>query len=662
MLPLHSARALLTCFAAILALGCNRGDPSSCGYWTERLSTDHKEKMAIEKLGKLKCTSEVKALVTFYPNALYRAEIVKTLEGFGNIDKTKRPEVLPVIKQALRDREAGPLAAQLVRSWAVKEAVKDVEELIQSNNNPGARENLLSTLLSFVTPQEILNTLIFLVAADPTTQGVQVNQQAAERLSKLDWSKVDEETKKTAIDRLIMGLFMVDAAGTTSYQAAREALGAIGAASGASLIEALNGKHALLNKTAETYGIPRWQHRDGPELVEVLWDVGDPNSAVAVIKSMARSGNQMPPEVALLPSDKQQKWSNTNSNRMVMGSFILAFLRNNAVLDEAKKILLRPQPWVHQFMQTGNALALMGTPEAQTALFDVLDTLGAQKNVMNQANLLTAVTLALTPDFLARYEATAVTEPTDEAKKQETAEIREASAEALPNSYYLTVKNCVAKNLAPDQAWTCYADNLKAAKGRFTVIRDEVDAAINAMAKAHQELGDKVKPLREEYETLSKRLRTELKPIIETMKDSKKKEEVEKFNATVDEFNKGIERLEIIQKERTRIAEEVLTQPKATLKEKQLAFYSIEKSVITLAHLGAANDETYQLVLDLFRESPPTSFLQFRQWAFVYIERFATKERKAALEALLALEKSNPMAQYFVLRLQHLVKRIDRGS
>jgi hypothetical protein len=126
--------------------------------------------------------TEAPALIDFYPKALYRTEITKTLEGFGNIDKTLRPKVMPVIRQALKDREASPLAAQIVKSWQLREAVPDVEELIRSFSNPSARENLVNTLLAFMKPQEIVETLVFLVGEDPTTQGIQVNQLAADKL------------------------------------------------------------------------------------------------------------------------------------------------------------------------------------------------------------------------------------------------------------------------------------------------------------------------------------------------------------------------------------------------------------------------------------------------------------------------------------------------
>lgn len=649
------ARSALLALASTAAMGCERGDPNTCEYWTARIGITHKERTVIEKLGKMKCTTEAPALIEFYPKALYRTEITKTLEGFGNIDKTLRPKVMPVIRHALKDREASPLAAQIVKSWQLREAVPDVEELIRSYSNPSARENLVNTLLAFMKPQEIVETLVFLVGEDPTTQGIQVNQLAADKLKQIDWKAVKPEVRKDAIDRLIMALFMVDAQGQTSYQAAREALGAIGPEAGPALVQALDGKHDRLTQTAETYGIPRWQHRDGPELVEVLWDVGNKDSAVAVINSMARAGNRMPPEVALLPPEKQQRWSDTNSNRMVMGSFILAFLRNDDVIPKAKDILLRPQPWVHQFMHTGNALALMGTTASRTALFDIFDLLGQRKNVLNQANLMTAMTLALTPDLLPRYEAVAITEPTDEALKAATQELRDAAKDALPYSYYLTVKNCGA-----DPA--CYVKLLEAEKGKLEGLRNAISDAIGAVEKSNIEYGDKVKPLREEFQEKSKKL-DELRPIVtsEEMKASKDKAQQEAFEKARVEYNAIIERMEVIQKERSALNEQITKGPRDALLAIQNRFYGLEKAVITLASIdGVDHDTLYPLVVDLFKESSPTSYLQFRQWAFVYIERFATPARKQLLTDLQKTESMNPMAQYFSLRLSHLLKRLDR--
>lgn len=644
--------------ASLFGIGCDRGDPLSCGYWTERLPTTHKEQLAIEKLGKLKCSTEAKALVAFYDKALYRAEIVKTLEGFGNIDPKVRPDVVPVIRKALRDREGSPIAAQLIKNWQLKETKDDVDEIIRSNANPAARENLVNTLLAFLKPDEIVKTLVFVVGEDPTTQGVQVNQLAADKLSQVNWTKVEPALKKEAIDRLIMGLFMKDANNGTSYQAAREALGHIGPEAGPALVLALNGKHELLNRTAETYGIPRWQHRDGPELVEVLWDVGDPNSAEAVINSVARAGNRMPPEVAMLKNDQQSKWNEVNSNRMVMSQFILAYLKNDVVIPKAKDILLRPKPWVTQFLFTANALALMGTPASTTALFDVFDVMGTQKNTDSQATLVTAMTLGLTPALLPRYEASVYAlpvpaNPEDRFAADKKATLEEKAQEALPLAYYTTVKECGSDP-------NCYITRLSADKGKLGEVRKLVDEASSGVEKARIALGEKVKPLVKEFQELGKKL-DEFQVILDKFKESKIKAEKDQYNATVDLYNPTVDRMKAIREERSKLAEETMKAPNDALKAIQLRYYGIEKAVIALSSLdGVDHDKVFPLVVELFKEASPVSYLQFRQWAFVYLERFATPARKALLEDLYRSEKISPMAQYFALRLHHLLARIDR--
>ena len=640
----------------LVVLGaCSRGDPSKCSYWSDLLDTDNKETEAIKKLGDMKCDSEIDKLAARFSKSLYRADILKTLQGFGGNGPTTeaslleiRAKVAPVVRAALKDREASGVATQLVQDWQIKDAVKDIEALMVSPQNPGARADFLETLLSFTKPQDIVKTLVYLVGEDPTTQGVAVNQRAATELSKIDWGKVAPEVKKEAIDRLITAFFMKDANGDSCYQAARAAVDAIGPEAGPALVEALRGKHALLNQVAQTYAIPKWQHRDGPQLVEVLWDVGDKTSAPAIIESMARAGAKMPPEVALLEPKKQQEWQDTNSNRMVVGALVLAFLRNNDVIPKAKDVLLRKQPWAVQFLQTANALAFMGTKEATAALFDVFHVLLARGDTENAANLVTAMSLGLTPEFLAQYQTDVV------AAKEEM--IKETATDPHANAYFSIVSTCKAE-------LACYTKMLQDELPKLGDLYKELSEAIKKINDMQTKIGEDKKPVRKEFTELKAQIEKYQKIIEDFKKDpkaAKEKARIEEYNKAVGEFNGLVDKHEILVKKFEELDKQIEA-PTAAARGLQTRFFGLAKVVLTLAALdGAEKDEVFDLVTDVFHKSNPMQYGDFRQQAFMYIERFSTPARLEKVKKLREAEAATAGAQYYVLRLQFLIARLER--
>ncbi len=664
LLPLRVAVVLS--LASFFSVACNRGDPKSCAYWVVKLENPSKEKESIDKLGELKCEEQIDVLAKQFEKSIFRLEIVKVLQGFGKNEKS-----IPVIRRALRDREASSTAARLVSEWQIKEAVPDIETIIKSPQNPGGRGSMLETLLGFVKPQDIVKTLIFLVGEDPTTQGANVNQDAAKRLQDIDWTKVDAETRKEAVDRLVTALFMKDAGGVSSYQAARAALGAIGPEAGPALVQAVRGKHAQLNQVGETYGLPQWELRDGPELIEVLWDVGDKEAALAIMESVARTGSQLPPELEAAPADRKEKWGEVNQNRMVVAAFSLAYLRNPAILPKAKETLLRPKPWVHQFMQTGNALGLMGMKEATEALFDVFGKLGERKDEGNQGNLVMAMAIGLLPDFLARYESEVVNhkpppvkdEKGNEKPAPEDDSIRESARQPLALAYYKTVKQC-GKDVG------CYTKFLEAKKGKLNDIKKSLGDAVMKLNKKQEALTEKKKPVNEKIRALKKDRAASVEKALAMKKKSDEtkkplsKEEIDEFNKLVEDAEAKEKEMNPLFDELKKFDEEAKPEEKA-VEDEQVNYYGLEKTVLTLAALdGVDHDAVFPIVLDIFHEADPAQFQQFRQWAFVYIERFATPARRALLEKLLESEKQikNPAVSYFVFRLQYLLNRLKRQA
>ena len=182
-----------------------------------------------------------------------------------------------------------------------------------------------ATLIRRITDIDVIETLIWTVGQDPALQRVETNQYAAEMLEYVDWIALRSHERYAALvdeatQNLIKALFAKDNRGNAAQLQARLALRSIGPIAAPRLMEAFEGKNQELSRFIEVRGLPEWKTNMGPELVEMLWDVGNRDASKILMCAIGRSLDP-PPDVARLEPDDRTEWNQANNNRLTTTAF-----------------------------------------------------------------------------------------------------------------------------------------------------------------------------------------------------------------------------------------------------------------------------------------------------------------------------------------------------
>ncbi|MFT7622738.1 MAG: hypothetical protein ACI9WU_001913 [Myxococcota bacterium] len=551
-----------------------------------------------------------------------------------------------------------------------------------------------------VADPTLIDTLSWVVGQEPTLQGVDTNQWAADRLREVEWKTIDDAKATEVAQNLVKALFMRDAKGNSAQINARFALRVIGPPAVEPILTAFQGINKELNEFAEIRGLPRWKYTQGHELVEMLWDVGDKRASPALMKAMGIPLNPPPPDVARLPEDQRTEWKTANSNRLTTTALTVGSLPNDDAVKYAVELLKRknPPPEVTQFVQAGLGLALMGTDASRAAMWQLfeeggdLEALRTEIKALREscekmpkgekqtacmrdhdtkidtrtglettrANFITNLAVGLSTNEVSKFEK--------QVAALEKGPIAEAGKQPLPRAYFQVVKDCGKK-------FDCYSSKLTALSGKLDEIPKAIEKAQKTVITEKARVAEKAKPITVRIKAANKGIKAKLKLIMDTKKqieavDAKKKPEkaelearnkhVEAFNTGLDEYNAMREAIDKIYLERNEVLKELAPFNDAVRKEME-KIHQIEKVALVIGNNpeGAAHLKT---LLGLFAEAKHPAFTQFRQWSMISIEHLADKQHVEDLEDLLAIEKGEDgnRTTFWTLRLDSIVQRVKR--
>ena len=569
------------------------------------------------------------------------------------------------------------------------------------------KPKLLTRIISDTT---LIGTLTWVCGQEPTLQGVDTNQYAADRLREVNWKETDETLALAAAQNLVKALFMRDAKGNSAQINARFALRTIGSPAVDPILKAFQGVNEDLNEFAQIRGLPKWRYTQGPELVEMLWDVGDSRATPALMEAIGIPLDPPPPDVARLAEADRAEWKMTNSNRLTTTALTVGALPNDDAIRYAIALLGRknPPPDATQFIQAGLGLALMGTPKSREALWQLFgeggdlnakreelavlrkriegmsgdnpekrelmaahDTLydDIQRMESTRANYITNLAVGLGPKEVGDFK----TQILDIGKGP----IFESASQPLPKGYYAAVAQCGAKI-------ACYAKMIEDQAGKLS------ELPLAAM-KAQTELGDAKTAIREELKPVGERIRAQEGLIkakyeammavkatideIDGLEKAAREARNDERNTKVDEFNTGLEEYEAlraalaeIHKERNAIIEKLDPFKEAFAKQME-AIHAMEKAALMLGGLeGGA--QYVPMLTKVFHEggqkcddkgSCQTAYTQFRQWTLITLEHNSNKSHLDVLRELLRLELGpDEKDTFWTLRLQSLIERVER--
>jgi len=393
-IPLGSAMGVLS-LAICLALvpGCRKGTPTTCKGWTKLLKSPVRARDAIKNLGNLHCKENVKDLEAIFSTSQYKAEILQTVKAI-NAPK----ESVGLLTKALRSPITATLGAAVAEDFALPELRQPIVEVLSANKAIKARENSLKALAAIDKGnlKQHEDLLIKLVRTDPNTQGVQVNTQAAKMLGEIGSEK--------AVPHLIAGLFLRNQRGAQLYTPARKALARIGKPAVAPLLGVLTGNEATagaiikdLKATAKKMGIFDWQWQDGPELIQVLSDLGDTAGAPILAASLAK---QLNPPVGV--DDRVLRtWQISQQNRITMCMMGLWRIGTEEVVNTLKEVVINPDNDAKQRLDTASAVALLPGFRGVGTLLDIYRK---SKDSRFRAPLLKPAVLGLDWDNLATFQ------------------------------------------------------------------------------------------------------------------------------------------------------------------------------------------------------------------------------------------------------------------
>ncbi len=600
------------------------------------------------------------------------------------------------------DFEGGTPAKEVVRLLSEH---NDAVELVTAEASGDGSGNIKAMargvgLQRVVSDPTLIDTLLWVVGQEPTLQGVDTNQWAADRLAEVKWKDVEPEKATEVAQNLVKALFMKDAKGNSAQINARFALRTIGSPAVEPILTAFQGVNKELNEFAEIRGLPRWRYTQGHELVEMLWDVGDKRASPALMKAIGIPLDPPPPDVARLPEEQRTEWKQANSNRLTTTALTVGALPNDDAVKYAVELLKRknPPPDASQFVQAGLGLALMGTDASRAALWKLfeeggeLEALRAEIKAMREkcegmakgeakttcqqehdakidekntieatrANFITNLAVGLSHGEIGKFEK--------QVMGIEKGAIKDSANQPLPRAYFQVVKDCGSK-------YACYTGKLEELKGKLNDIPKAIQEAQKTLQTETRRIKEKVKPITAKIKEENKKIREKQKAIMEVRKkieeiDKKKKptkaelEErnkmVDVFNTGLDEFNAMREAVGKVYEERNKALEE-LDPFKAAVDKELEKIHRIEKVALVFGTRPEGADHLDTLI-DLFEEAKLPQFTQFRQWAMISMEHLAAKQHLPKLEALVASERGEDGTKttFWTLRLDSLINRVKR--
>lgn len=240
-------------------VGCSEKESETCGYWSKKLTSPSKMKMALEKVAKLKCTDALPTLEALFEEGTFRNEILIAASRIGDGTTANG-----IVVKALLDPDTATRAAELAKDWRVKEATPILREIVtgkpanmedkerkkQLRSLKKVKGNALEALLKVAKGEELEGLLIELAGAPVGAQGIKVNRIAIEQLGEMRSEK--------AIPTLIRAAFVETEEGQL-YGQVRLALSRVGAPVVPHLIKAMQGKDEELMKWAAEQDVSEWR-------------------------------------------------------------------------------------------------------------------------------------------------------------------------------------------------------------------------------------------------------------------------------------------------------------------------------------------------------------------------------------------------------------------
>jgi len=343
--------------------GCRKGTPTTCKGWVKLLPSPVRGRAAIKNLGDLHCKDNVKDLEAIFDTSQYKDEILQTVKAINAPDAS-----VGLLTKALRNPMTATLAAAVAEDFALTQLRGPLVDILKSNKALRARANAIKALA--VTDKDNLkqheDLFIKLLRTDPNTQGIDVNAQAARMLGMIGSTK--------AVPHLIVGLFMRSQRGGQLYTSARKAITKIGKVAVAPLIGVLNGDTDTagtiikdLEATAKKLGINEWQARGGPEIVQVLGDLGDIAAGPALAGSLA---SELTPPIGV--SDRVlRSWQVSQQNRITMCMLGLWRVGAPEIIETLSKVVAEPENDAKQRLDTASAIAMMPGFAGVGAILDI---------------------------------------------------------------------------------------------------------------------------------------------------------------------------------------------------------------------------------------------------------------------------------------------------
>lgn len=348
--------------AALVGPGCRKGTPTTCKGWAKLLKSPVKGRDAIKNLGDLRCKESLKDLEEVFATSQYKDDILQTVKAINDPQGS-----IEIVKKGLADPMAATLAAAVAEDFALPDFRQPLIEILTTDRSYKARENALKALkkIDKANLKRDEDLFIQLLRNDPNIQGIIVNALAAVALGEIKSEK--------AVPHLIVAMFMRTQKGEQLYTPVRKALTNIGKPAVAPLVALLTGDPSAdaikkdLIETGKKMGLFEWQYIEGPEIVQVLGDLRDPEAAMAVAKSLAK---QLNPPVGV---DERvlRTWQVAQQNRITMCMMALWNMGTPAVVPILKETVLNPDNDAKQRLDTASALALLPDFVGLDALLDI---------------------------------------------------------------------------------------------------------------------------------------------------------------------------------------------------------------------------------------------------------------------------------------------------
>ena len=400
------ARRLLLAvmLVGLVFVSCRKGTPTTCEGWAKLLKSPARSRDAIKRIGDLgtSCKAQVKDLEAIFEQSPFKEDILQTVR------QIRAPEEsVGILTKALNLPHTAVLAAAVAEEVPSPNLKPALLEILTTGKALQARENALKALIAIekgdMRAHEDL--LIKLLRTDPDVHGIGVNSLAARLLGEMRSEK--------ATNDLIVAMFLRSQRGGQLYTPVRLALAKIGKPAVAPLVAIVTGKEegfkALfddLRDTAKREGLFDWQWQEGPEVVQVLYDIADKDSAAAFAECLAKPLN---PPVGV--DDRVLRlWQVAQQNRITMCMMGLWKVGDASVIPKLLKVILDPENDAKQRLDTASAVALLPDSVGVSA---VLDVYRKTKDSRFRAPLVKPIILGLDWAHLKEWQALAAAEKSE---------------------------------------------------------------------------------------------------------------------------------------------------------------------------------------------------------------------------------------------------------